>query len=352
MNVQRHELARAVDKVRSIVQKNDQIPALGGVLVEDGYITASNQEITMQVKLEASRDIPFILPMRAFDLIKNMPDGEIEVTADDKNVVTVRMDTIRNEYRSFPPEDFVYKKEAPAGKGVTLPGREFREALSRVIFAAADKPYDMMGGIHLNTEGGKLNIVALNGHAAAWDSIDAEGLQGMDLIIPKPAMKKLIDMDIDDDIYLAADKNGAVFRTGKYVVFARLIEGRYYNYRAMFKDGRAGELEVGRKVLTAALNRAKMCCTEEKQPVVLTIGNGQIRMKAADTLTNYAEDIPSETDFEETLRIGFDSKVLLESLRAFSMDRIHIRFIGQKAPAYLTEEGNNLTVLVLPVAIH
>ena len=39
MKVQKYEISRTIDKLKSIVQKNDQFPALGGVLVKDGYLT-------------------------------------------------------------------------------------------------------------------------------------------------------------------------------------------------------------------------------------------------------------------------------------------------------------------------
>ena len=87
MKVQKYEITRVIDKLKSIVQKNDQFPALGGILVKDGYLIASNSEITMKVKLEASEGSYFIIPMKAFDLIKNLPDGEIDISATDKNAM-------------------------------------------------------------------------------------------------------------------------------------------------------------------------------------------------------------------------------------------------------------------------
>lgn len=39
MKVQKYEIARVIDKLKSIVQKNDQFPALGGVLVKNGYLS-------------------------------------------------------------------------------------------------------------------------------------------------------------------------------------------------------------------------------------------------------------------------------------------------------------------------
>ena len=37
MKVQKYEIARVIDKLKSIVQKNDQFPALGGILVRQVF---------------------------------------------------------------------------------------------------------------------------------------------------------------------------------------------------------------------------------------------------------------------------------------------------------------------------
>lgn len=47
MKLKKYELVRAIDKVKSVVQKNPQIPALGGVLVKEGYAIAANGEMTI-----------------------------------------------------------------------------------------------------------------------------------------------------------------------------------------------------------------------------------------------------------------------------------------------------------------
>lgn len=55
MKVQKYEIARVIDKLKSIVQKNDQFPALGGILVKNGYLIASNSEITIHRLLGYTR---------------------------------------------------------------------------------------------------------------------------------------------------------------------------------------------------------------------------------------------------------------------------------------------------------
>lgn len=57
MKIRKYELATAIDKVKSIVQKNEQFPALSGALVKDGYLTASNMEMTVLKEIQQYREI-------------------------------------------------------------------------------------------------------------------------------------------------------------------------------------------------------------------------------------------------------------------------------------------------------
>ena len=225
MKVQKYEIARVIDKLKSIVQKNDQFPALGGILVKDGYLIASNSEITMKVKLEASEGSYFIIPMKAFDLIKNLPDGEIDISATDKNVVMIKIGAIKNKYQSYPPEEFNFDiTEDPEADGVELNGKKIMEAISHVIYAAADGGANtQMTGIYFEGTDSGVSLAALDGHMVAVDSVKAEGAKDMKLIVPKATAKKLISMGVIDDVTLTYTKNSAVFKSDEYTIYTRLI---------------------------------------------------------------------------------------------------------------------------------
>lgn len=150
MKVQKYEISRTIDKLKSIVQKNDQFPALGGVLVKDGYLIASNTEMTMQLKLEASKGSCFIIPMKAFDVIKNLPDGEVIIDADGKNIVTIKTKAIKNKYQSYPPEEFSFDiTEDLDAPEVVINGKRMMEAIGHVIYAAADRLTDYQEEVKL-----------------------------------------------------------------------------------------------------------------------------------------------------------------------------------------------------------
>ena len=227
MKVKKYELVRIIDKLKSVVQKNTVHPALGGVLVKEGYLIAANGEITIQVKCEDAEGESFIIPMKAFDLIKNLPEGDVELLHDDKNVVTIKMEKIKNSYQSFPAENFIYSKtDMESGEELTLPGKSFMEAISHVIYAAAEKEPSkpMLEGIYLEGCDGYINLVATDGHVLAWDRIKADGIADLKIIVPKAAAKKLLSMGMDDDVNVSYSANSAIFRTDGYVIPVSLYQ--------------------------------------------------------------------------------------------------------------------------------
>ena len=346
MKVQKYEIARVIDKLKSIVQKNDQFPALGGILVKDGYLIASNSEITMKVKLEASAGSYFIIPMKAFDLIKNLPDGEIDISATDKNVVMIKIGAIKNKYQSYPPEEFNFDiTEDPEADGVELNGKKIMEAISHVIYAAADGGANtQMTGIYFEGTDSGVSLAALDGHMVAVDSVKAEGAKDMKLIVPKATAKKLISMGVIDDVTLTYAKNSAVFKSDEYTIYTRLIEGKYFAYQKMFTEGEINTC-ASRTALIGAMS------TEEKQPAVFQIEDDVLNISIRDKLADYQEQVPLQETVCKSIRLGFDSRLVLETLKAFTCDNIALGFTSPRTPMIVEAEDSDMKAMVLPVAI-
>ncbi len=211
MKVQKYEIARVIDKLKSIVQKNDQFPALGGILVKDGYLIASNSEITMKVKLEASEGSYFIIPMKAFDLIKNLPDGEIDISATDKNVVMIKIGAIKNKYQSYPPEEFNFDiTEDPEADGVELNGKKIMEASVNAMLSFA---YSLLAGMC----GSALEAVGLDSYVGFFHtdrpgriSLALDLMEEFRSVMADRFVLTLINKKIMKPEYFIKKENGAV----------------------------------------------------------------------------------------------------------------------------------------------
>lgn len=352
MKLKKYELVRAIDKVKSVVQKNPQIPALGGVLIKGGYAIAANNEMTIQIKLEGTEDETFIVPMKAFDLIKNLPDGEVELTCDKNNIVTIRMEKIKNSYQSFPAENFMYDKIISDDENeIILPGKLLMDAIAHSIYAAADKSpgHPQLEGIYLEGEGKKLNLASTDGHVMCWDQIEASGISNLKLIVPKAAAKKLISMGMDDDVRLSHDENRAVLKTDKYTISTRIFSGEFVPYKKMFVETENYTI-VNRDELIGAMTRAKMC-TDENTPAEFDVEEGEITVILRDKIANYQEKVSLQTNVGEPIRIGFDSRLVLETIKAFTCENITLNFSSPSMPMIVQAEDSDMKALVLPVRL-
>ena len=351
MLVKKYEISRVIDKLKSIVQKNDRFPALGGILVKDGYLIASNTEITLKVKLEASVGNYFIIPLKALDLIKNLPDGDVEICSTEKNEVIIKTGSIKNKYQSMDPEEFAFDvKEDEENPGVTLDGKKIMEAMGHVVFAASDNMANIqMTGVYFDGRETEMKLVALDGHVIAIDSIPTSDAADLKLIVPKNTVKKLVSLGMIDDVTVTYTKGSAVFKSEEYAVFTRLINGKYFTYEKMFGYGETKTI-VSRTDLVGAMTRAKMC-TEEKQPAVFDINGKELNVRIADSRADYKEMVELQVPVEKPMKIGFDSKLVLETIKAFGSENIVLNFTNSVTPMIMEAEDSDMKAAVLPVKI-
>lgn len=347
MKIEKSELAKRIDKLKSIVPKNSPKPALMGILVQNDYMIASNGEMTVKAKLEGMDGESFIIPAKAFDLIKNLPDGEVSIKEDKKNLITIKIGKIKNSYQSFPAEDYIYSAEhiADGGGNTTIPSRALKESISHVLYAIPPKGTNTtMTALCLEAADGKLNFVGLDGHVLAWDQQDFDG--EFKLLLPRGAVEKLLALEMGEDISIEYDKNSAIFKSDDYEVHTRLIEGEYYGYSRMF-----GKLpmqtQVNRSEMLNAIVRAKLC-TDEMTPTKFKIEGESLELSIKDSTADYSEVVQLRGAIDKLI-IGFNSRLVLETLKAFESEDISLAFGGNKQPMIV--KAGSMKAVVLPVQL-
>ena len=184
MKIQKTELATKLNQIKGVVPKKTTMPILQGILVKEGYLIANNLEMTVKAKLEGTEGECFIIPERAFDLINNLPDGEVDISVSNGNTMTIRADKIKNKYQTMDPEPFPVADIDGEGSEFTLKAGQLLESVKRVSYAIPQQGGNAtMSTMCLQAKDGQLNFVGLDGHVLAWDKIDYDG--EFELLIPK-----------------------------------------------------------------------------------------------------------------------------------------------------------------------
>lgn len=348
MKIQKTDLAQKLNKIKGVVPKKTTMPVLQGILVRDGYLIASNMEMTVKAKIEGTEGESFIIPEREFDLINNLPDGEMEISAAAGNIITIKADKIKNKYQTLDPAQFPTTASQDEGSELRIKAETLLESMKRVSYAVpAQNTNTVMTAMCLQAAGGQLNFAGLDGHVLAWDKIDYDG--EFELLIPKNTVDKMKSLGLFGEVQIRHNKTGAVFITEDFEIYTRLIEGEYFKYQTLFKELPLHTV-VSRIALLDAMTRAKMC-TEERCPVRFEMDGGALSLSIKDNTTDYHETIELQEDIAETLTIGFDARLVLETLKAFDCENVGLSFGGPKMPMIVEAEDSNFKTIVLPVAI-
>lgn len=346
MKVEKIELAQKLNKIKSVVPKKTTMPVLQGILVRDGYLIANNMDMTVKAKIEGIEGESFIIPERAFDLINNLPDGEMEISVAANNIITIKAAKIKNKYQTMDPAQFPATESKEEGSELTIKADMLLESIKRVSYAVpAQGSNPVMSSMCLQASGGQLNFVGLDGHVLAWDKVEYSG--EFELLIPKNTVDKLKSLGMYGDVQIRYSKTGAVFITEDFEVYTRLIEGEYFNYRAMFNELPLHTV-VSRMALLDAMTRAKMC-TEERCPVRFELDGNSLSLSIRDKTTDYHETVELQENMTEALTIGFDARLVLETLKAFDCENVGISFGSPKMPMIVEAEDSDFKTVVLPV---
>lgn len=81
------------------------------------------------------------------------------------------------------------------------------------------------------------------------------------------------------------------------------------------------------------------------------ISRDVLNISIRDKLADYQEQVPLQETVCKSIRLGFDSRLVLETLKAFTCDNIALGFTSPRTPMIVEAEDSDMKAMVLPVAI-
>lgn len=343
MIISKKNIAGALGIVKNVVPKDGNIEALQGVLIDRGYLIASNSEMSIKLKLDTTEEETFILPKRAFDLINNLPNTDVDISCKN-NTVTIRADRIRNNVKTLDATLYPLPKEKSTESTVTIPGELLSKSLKRVSYAIKTSGIDAMSGMCIKAVNGTLNFVGLDGHTLAWDKHEYDG--DFEMVVPKNVIDKLKNMSFPEDVTIKYAQNVAVFEDGQKQIITRLINKAYYPYERMFNPC-SMQTSVSRTELLDALVRANMCT--DRTAIRIDIEKDVLTVSVNESAGDYREVVGLHEEVDSELSISFDAKLLIETLKSFDADVLQFELQSNKHPLIISTEDGTAKSLVLPV---
>jgi DNA polymerase-3 subunit beta len=300
-------------------------------------------------------------------IVRAMPENEITVEVDKRNVTKVSSGRSSYELHAMKGEDFPNLPDLNVDNGFTLKQGELKSMIIRTMFAVAQNDIrPALNGEFFSIENGKLTLVSCDSNRLAVMTKALEiGGASEDLsckfILPGKSLTELIKLldDSDDTITVRPARKHVVFKIGDICFFSRLIDEEYIDYDRFIPKTNKVFVKVNTDQLCRALERA-MLVTEEKsmgqtKPALrCTFCEDALQLSSVSVSGSFNDEILVEKDGEDIV-IGFNCRYLYDAVKSCDTDEIKLSMstplmsmIIEPADASLDE---TFTFLVLPVRL-
>lgn len=373
VRIGRDELLTGLQRVQGVVEKRNAMPILSNILLEakpDGVeIVATDLEIGVRGLYKAtvlSTGGVTISARKLFEIVRELPSGDIELVAADNNWTTIQAGKSQFKVVGLPSSEYPALPTIDREGLTPLSGDGLLELIRKTLFAAGDNDarYILNGLLVtlLATEKKtSLRLVGTDGHrlAVAEQEVGTAGAKGipseMKAIIPKKAaheIRHLLEEGGEGEPLIGFSKNLMIFRKSGLLLTSRLMEGNYPNYQQVIPKEIGKPIRVNRAELESALRRVSVLSKDKSSAVKVSFASGRMTLYSSSPDYGEAtEELPAQYE-GETLNTGFNARYLLDVFNVMDGETLSLQMETPLSPCLIHEpESPGFKCVVMPIKI-
>jgi DNA polymerase-3 subunit beta len=312
-------------------------------------------DVVSMIVLEAGEAI---LPAaKLLAILREARDERLRVDADPTACV-IRGNSLEYEMPSDDPAHFPDLPTFAEEKYHEISAGTLREMIRRTVFATADsnERYSMTG-VLWELDGEAVRLVATDGRrlALAQGTATAHGghsTKGQMPVVPTKAMT-LLERNLQDDetepVKICLRPNEVLFRTGRAVIYSRLVEGRFPDYRQVMPRKSPIKVKLPAADFQAAVRQAAVMTDDESKRVTFHFAPDLLTLEAHGATAGRSKvELPLEYG-AKPVDINFNPAYLIEMLKILPPEaELALELSDGGSPA-LFKSGPTYSYLVMPL---
>ena len=357
------ELSDALAKVTKALPIKRSNPILDGVKItaQGDILTlfATDLELAIEKKINAEVLIEgeCVIPGKLFaDYAKKIEDEELELDLEQDHSLLIRYLDSEVKIKGYDPEDYPIFKEVSKERSFNVMKKEFKQLINKIIFnVATDEARPALRGCCLNIKEDHVEGVASDGYRLGLVKVPIVNNGIIEtIVIPAKSMmelSRLID-DEDESMTVYVDRNYVMVDDElKTKVVTRLIAESYISYSKIIQTAFDSVVTVDKKSIENAIDRVSLINRNSKRYCVkFDIKENVMTLSAESEDGNVNEKVPVTLNGKD-LTAGFNSKYVMDCLKAIDDEYITLNFTSSTAPAIIKGPGYNWLYLILPIRV-
>ncbi len=358
-------LENLLNTSKAISSKN-LIPILTGIkfeLTDEGlYLSASDSDISIRTFIE-KKDITKIEQTGSVvisgkyivEIIRKLPDTDITIEVIDGYNMIIQTAGSEFNLNGIDPNEFPNLDLEETKNPIVLNPVVFKTIINQTFFATSlSETRPLLTGINFKLAGDILEVLATDSYRLAKKEIKLKDSyeNEFNLVIPGKNLLELARIVEDDkeNIYLHVFNNKVLFKYKNIIFLSRLISGTYPVSSNIIPNEFKIDIECDYSTLFDMIDRASLLTSDkDKNTIKLVLANKELTISSNSPEIGKVEEKIS-IDNSSNISISFSSKYMLEAIKSFNSEKIHILMNDDNSPIIVkSDKETSLVQLVLPI---
>lgn len=347
------------------------LPILTGIKIEatnEGVVlTGSDSEISIEITIpnqvdgedivEVKEPGSVVLPGRFFvDIIKKLPGKDVKLSTNEQFQTLITSGHSEFNLSGLDPDQYPLLPQVSSDDALQLPIKVLKNIIAQTNFAVStSETRPVLTGVNWLIQENELICTATDSHRLAVRKLKLEEeIEDKNVIIPGKALAELNKIMTENeehiDIFFAS--NQVLFRVGHINFISRLLEGHYPDTSRLFPENYEIKLGLDNNVFYHAIDRASLLAREGGNNVIkLSTGDALVELSSTSPEIGTVKEEVTAQDVEGgNLKISFNSKYMMDALKAIDNNEVEVEFFGTMKPFILKpKDDDTVTQLILPI---
>jgi DNA polymerase-3 subunit beta len=363
IRINQNELNKSINIVQKAVSSRTPLPILSGILIEakNNMLIMTATDLDLGIKTYSPCDIEeegsVVVQSRLIgDFVRKLPSNSyVNIETMENNNMEIKclnseINILGNSAAEYPDNTFDNE-----GNSFSIKSDSLKNLIKYTYFAAAQeniKP--IFTGCLIEIKNNLCTFVALDGYrmAVKKEKIDFGG--EVSVVVPSKTMLEILriieENKANTDIVIS--ESHISFKVDNTIIISNLLDGKFIDYEGIIKDNYVTRVNVSTTDIRESVERASLLAKDDKNNlIILDIKENNMQINSASEYGNVEENVAVEKEGED-IKIGFNSKYLLDFLKVIENEKIKLNLIGKNNPCFINEDSKeDYIYMVLPVRI-
>ncbi|MEM7434616.1 MAG: DNA polymerase III subunit beta [Myxococcota bacterium] len=375
LTIEKQQFLRGLARTHGVADRKSSMHILSNVLLsaegsDSLRLSATDLYLGVTAVVPADIKTPGSIAVAArtlFDIVKNLPDGEVSWTLSDSHAVELRCGKVRYRIPAMPGEDFPPLPNAGDAEFAELDASGLAELIGLTQYSMShDDTRPHLAGTLFEGDGKVVRMVTTDGHrlSKAERKITGKGpMMNFSMLVPHKGiseLKRLLD-DVKSAkgkgdasvVGIATAGGNAFFQREDLSLSVKLADEHFPPYNKVIPTRQSRTVIAARGPLVEALRRISLVANDKSGGVQLMIEPGTLRLQSQNPdVGEGSEEVDVDYAGDE-LRIGFNARYLLDALGALPYDEVAIELSGERDPGVLKPVGSDSEFIgvIMPMRI-